>query len=179
MASAASRRPRFRLAVQYATGAAGVPGRGQFRRWVAGALKRAAEITIRVVDEPEGRELNRAYRRKDYATNVLTFAYRNGRALAGDLVLCAPVVEREARARSKALRDHYAHLTVHGVLHLQGYDHEADADAGVMEALETRILRRFRIADPYAAGAGGQIRGKPRKPWTTTTSRHGSSASGR
>lgn len=155
MASAASRKPRLRLAVQYATRAAGVPARGQFRRWVAGALARPAELTIRVVDEPEGRRLNRAYRDRDYATNVLTFAYRDARPLAGDLVLCAPVVAREARAQRKALREHYAHLTVHGVLHLQGYDHEADTDAEAMEALETRILRRFRIADPYAPRAAG------------------------
>lgn len=147
-----SRRPRLRLAVQYATAAPDVPARSQFRRWAGGALRRAAEVTIRIVDEAEGRGLNRAYRGKDYATNVLTFVY-GARPLSGDLVLCAPVVEREAREQGKAPRAHYAHLTVHGMLHLQGFDHETDAEAEAMETLERRILRRFRIADPYAAGA--------------------------
>jgi probable rRNA maturation factor len=154
MASASNRRPRFRLAVQYASRTGDVPNRSQFRRWVAGALRRRAELTIRIVDEPEGRRLNRAYREKDYATNVLTFVYGDGRPLTGDLVLCAPVLEREAREQGKTSRSHYAHLTVHGVLHLQGYEHAGDADADAMEALETRILRRFRIADPYAERAG-------------------------
>jgi probable rRNA maturation factor len=138
--------------VQYASAAAGVPTRPQFRRWVAASLMHPASFTLRVVDEAEGRALNRDYRGKDYATNVLTFAYgEEDGVFAGDIVLCAPVVEKEAREQGKALLAHYAHLTVHGVLHMQGHEHETDRQAREMEALEVEILRRLRFNDPYAS----------------------------
>lgn len=148
----ANSRPALSLAVQYASEAEGIPQRPQFRRWVAAALQAPAHITLRIVDAEEGRMLNRDYRNKDYATNVLTFAYgEEGGVRAGDIVLCAPVVEKEAREQGKALRAHYAHLTVHGVLHMQGYDHETEPEARAMEALEVEILRRLRFNDPYAS----------------------------
>lgn len=148
----ASTRPAFSLAVQYASEAEGIPQRQQFRRWVAAALLSPAHITLRIVDADEGRMLNRDYRDKDYATNVLTFAYgEEDGVLAGDIVLCAPVVEKEAREQGKTLRAHYAHLTVHGVLHMQGYDHETEPEAREMEALEVEILRRLRFNNPYSA----------------------------
>ena len=139
----------FKLMVQYATGSSIVPTRPQFRRWVKAALMQEAEIVLRLVDEAEGRELNRQFRGKDYATNVLTFVYDDMQPLTGDIVLCAPVVSQEAQQQHKDLLAHYAHLTVHGVLHLQGYDHIEDADAAEMEQLETRILAALGYADPY------------------------------
>ncbi len=98
----------------------------------------------------EGRELNRRYRKHDYATNVLTFVYDDAASLAGDIVLCAPVVRREARAQGKTLTAHYAHLVIHGMLHLQGYDHERNSDAARMEARETELLVRLGYRDPRA-----------------------------
>ena len=106
------------------------------------------EITLRIVGEREARRLNSHFRKKDYATNVLSFPYGEGR---GDVVLCHPVIAREARAQGKAVAAHYAHLVVHGVLHLRGYDHERDDDAARMEKLETRIMRRLGYSDPYRA----------------------------
>jgi probable rRNA maturation factor len=141
-------KPALALAVQYAVKPANAPTRLQLRKWVLAALEQDAEITLRLVDAEEGRELNRIYRDKDYATNVLTFPL-NDEPLMGDIVLCAPVVEREASEQGKSVEAHYAHLVVHGVLHLQGYDHETDEDAGVMEALESQIVTKFRYADPY------------------------------
>lgn len=148
---------RLKLEIQYATRAAGVPARPMFRKWVRAALMHDAEIGLRVVDEAEGRDLNRDFRGKDYATNVLTFAYgesapgtRPGTRLTGDIVLCAPILENEANQQSKSLIAHYAHLTVHGVLHLQGYDHEREAEASAMEQRETEILRKLGYSDPYA-----------------------------
>jgi probable rRNA maturation factor len=142
-------RPTLSLSVQYGVDAGALPQRGRFRRWVAAALRKDAEVTLRVVGMAEGRRLNRTYRGRDYGTNVLTFSY-GGVPLHGDIVLCAPVVRREAREQGKPLDAHYAHLVVHGVLHLQGYDHERDADARVMEALETRIVAGLGYPDPYA-----------------------------
>jgi probable rRNA maturation factor len=144
-------RHELALAVQYESRAEGLPGRAQIRRWVAAALEYPAEITVRIVDADEARRLNRDYRDKDYVPNVLTFEYGEIRpgVLGGDVVLCAPVIEAEARAQGKRLRDHYAHLTVHGVLHLQGYDHQTAADAVIMEAREIAILKRFKISNPY------------------------------
>ena len=104
---------------------------------------------MRIVDEPEGRELNKNYRGKDYATNVLTFVYDDAGPLHGDVVICAPVVEREAAAQHKDLLAHYAHLTLHAALHLQGCEHENDADAAGMEALETALMVKLRYPDPY------------------------------
>lgn len=147
---------RLALAVQYATHEPEVPSRARFRRWARAALAQDAEITLRLVDAPEGQALNHRYRRKDDPTNVLTFAYscpepgrRDGPPLSGDIVLCAPVIAQEARAQGITAETHYAHLTVHGVLHLQGYDHERKRDAAVMEARETEILAKLGYADPY------------------------------
>jgi probable rRNA maturation factor len=127
--------PELSLAVQYASGARHLPTRAQLRRWVRVALQRDVTIALRIVDENEARELNKKYRGKDYATNVLTFVYDDTKQLTGDIVICAPVVEREAVAQHKDLLGHYAHLTIHAVLHLQGYEHESDADAAEMETL--------------------------------------------
>jgi probable rRNA maturation factor len=125
--------------------------RHKVRRWLALALAgRPAEITVRLVDEAEGRALNRDYRGKDYATNVLTFDYQRDPVVVADLVLAAPVVEREAAGQRIDLAAHYAHLLVHGALHAQGFDHEAEADAVVMEARETELLRALGLPDPYA-----------------------------
>ena len=136
--------------VQYATESSEVPTRPQFRRWVKAALQRDAEVALRLVDEAEGRDLNRQFRGKDYATNVLTFVYDDTQPLTGDIVLCVPVVQHEAQQQHKDLIAHYAHLTVHGILHLQGYDHMVDADAAEMEQLEIAILAKLGYPDPYA-----------------------------
>lgn len=144
---------KLKLTVQYATGTAthagGVPTRPQFRRWVKAALTRDAEIVLRIVDEAEARGLNRNFRGKDYATNVLTFVYGDAQPLSGDIVLCVPVVEKEARQQHKNLTAHYAHLTAHGVLHLQGWDHANETDAVAMERLETAIVTKLGYDDPY------------------------------
>ena len=140
---------KLALAVQYAGATQDVPTVAQFRKWAKQALRTDAEIALRVVDEDEGRMLNCEYRGKDYATNVLTFPLADEPLLMGDIVLCAPVVAREAEAQQKSLLAHYAHLTVHGVLHLQGYDHETDAEAVQMENLETEIITQMGYADPY------------------------------
>ena len=128
-----------------------IPSRTQIRRWILAALERDAVITLRIVGPKEGLELNRAYRKKDYATNVLTFVYGESAdgKLSGDIVLCAPVVAKEARAQRKELKHHYAHLVIHGALHLQGYDHETPADAEAMERREVALLARMKIANPY------------------------------
>jgi probable rRNA maturation factor len=135
------------------------PKKNHIRRWAQAALQGDAEVTVRFVGEAEGRTLNRDFRGKDYATNVLTFTYGEGEILAaaetgapltGDLVLCVPVVVREAVEQGKTLEAHFAHLVVHGMLHLQGYDHIDEADAARMEALEKQILRGLGYADPYA-----------------------------
>jgi probable rRNA maturation factor len=126
--------------------------RHKVTRWIRHALALDAEITVRIVDEDEGRQLNRDYRLKDYATNVLTFDYAQEPMVLADLVLCAPVVEREAREQNKSLEEHYAHLLVHGTLHAQGWDHETSAeDADEMEAYETEIMQALGFADPYAS----------------------------
>ena len=144
------------VSVQFAVDAEGLPAAASFRRWVRAALKRNASITLRVVGAREARALNRRYRRRDYATNVLTFVYAEERPLAGDVAICAPVVKREARAQRVDPIAHYAHLTVHGVLHLQGYDHARARDAEKMERLEARILKKFGYPDPYRGDAGGK-----------------------
>jgi probable rRNA maturation factor len=143
--------PELHLAVQYASQEEGLPTRAQFRRWILAALEQPAEVTLRIVDADEARQLNQDFRHKDYVPNVLTFEYGEVAAgvLGGDIVLCAPVIAREAREQGKALRDHYAHMTVHGALHLQGYDHLDAADAVIMESREAVILGRFRIPNPY------------------------------
>lgn len=145
---------RLNLSVQYACNQAGLPSRPQLRAWVRAALdvreRRGGQITLRFVEPEEGRLLNKDYRGKDYATNVLSFPYDVDPIVAGDLVICAAVVEREAAEQKKTLEEHYAHLVVHGVLHLQGYDHETgDEDARHMEAAERQILAQLGFADPY------------------------------
>ena len=153
---------RLDVSVGYALPRAGIPAAANFRKWVAAALDgriREADLAIRLVDAKEGRALNRHYRGKDYATNVLSFPAEVAEGvklpkgvrmpLLGDLVICAPVVAREAQDQGKALNDHYAHLTVHGVLHLLGWDHEDERDAECMEQLEREILAGLGIEDPY------------------------------
>ena len=144
--------------IGYAVPRAGLPSAASFRRWVEAALcgakrRKPAELAIRIVDAEEGRALNRDYRGKDYATNVLSFPVELPHGvtlpLIGDLAICAPVVLREATEQAKLPRDHWAHLTIHGVLHLLGYDHIENGEAEAMEALETRILASLGIADPY------------------------------
>jgi probable rRNA maturation factor len=146
----------LRLSVGYGLGRRGLPASTSFRRWVDAALigkRRSAELAIRLVDAAEGQQLNRDYRGKDTATNVLSFAAELPVGvplpLLGDLVLCAPVVAKEAAEQGKPIAAHYAHLTVHGVLHLLGMDHQHDAEASAMEAEEARILATLGICNPY------------------------------
>lgn len=135
--------------IQFASDADGLPTAAQFRKWAKAALRVDTEVSIRIVDEAEGRMLNRTYRNKDYATNVLTFALTEEPYLMGDIVICAPVVAKEAKEQHKELLAHYAHLTVHGILHLHGYDHETEAQAELMESLETAIVTKLGYANPY------------------------------
>ncbi len=146
------------LDLQIASEAADLPSEAQFRTWCALALRQRSadsELTIRLVDEPEGRELNNTWRHKDYATNVLSFPAdvpdeMLDIPLLGDLVICVPVVEREAQEQAKALDAHWAHLVIHGCLHLLGYDHIEDEEAEEMEALERELLAELGHPDPYA-----------------------------
>jgi probable rRNA maturation factor len=140
---------KLSLSVQYASNAKNLPTRSQFRRWVKVALEQDVQIALRIVDEIEGRALNLSYRHKDYATNVLTFVYDDSAPLYGDVVICAPVVAREAKEQGKDLHAHYAHLTIHAALHLQGYDHEKKREAEKMEARETALLVKLRYPAPY------------------------------
>ena len=147
---------KLSLSVQYASAIPNLPTRVQFRRWIKIALQRNVQMTLRIVDEAEGRELNRNYRGKDYATNVLTFVYDDEELLTGDadliygdVIICAPVVAKEVRGQRKELWAHYAHLAIHAALHLQGYDHENAADAAAMETLETSLMLRLSCPDPY------------------------------
>ena len=123
--------------------------RHKVARWIRHALATDAELTVRIVDAEEGQSLNRDYRQKDYATNVLTFDYTQEPVVTADLVLCASVVAQEAKAQKKTLQAHYAHLIVHGTLHAQGWDHEMDEDAEVMELRETEIMARLGFKNPY------------------------------
>ena len=137
------------LAVQRASRASHIPSDARLRSWARAALSRPAEVTLRFVAEAEGRRLNHAFRGKDYATNVLTFIYEAGPGLQGDIVICAPVVAREAREQGKDVLAHHAHLVVHGLLHLQGYDHERSDEAARMERREAAILRKLGYGNPY------------------------------
>ncbi|HVR81474.1 MAG TPA: rRNA maturation RNase YbeY [Luteimonas sp.] len=153
---------RLDVSVGYAVPRAGLPAAVSFRKWVAAALEgriREADLAIRLVGTKEGRALNRHYRGKDYATNVLSFPADMAEGvklpkgvkmpLLGDLVLCAPVIAKEAREQKKPLAGHYAHLTVHGALHLLGWDHDDACDAECMEQLEREILAGIGVEDPY------------------------------
>ncbi|HEY4317967.1 MAG TPA: rRNA maturation RNase YbeY [Herbaspirillum sp.] len=133
--------------------------RGAIRRWVQSALFAPAELTIRFVDAVEGQTLNRDYRGKDYATNVLTFAYtedQDSEITQADIVLCTDVLQREAAEQGKTVRQHAVHLILHGVLHAQGYDHESDAEAAEMEQIEIELLAALRIPNPYAENGGAR-----------------------
>jgi probable rRNA maturation factor len=154
---------RLSLTVQFAdTRLAEQITRPLLRRWVRAALFAPAQLTVRFVDAEEGRQLNRTFRNKDYATNVLTFAYSDDEAeevTRADLILCTDVLQTEALAQNKTVVEHAAHLVVHGVMHAQGYDHESDAEADEMEALEIEVLARLGFANPYleqAAASTGQ-----------------------
>lgn len=140
---------RLNLSVQYACNKAGLPLRADFVRWARAALTGGGEITIRLVEADEGQALNQEYRGKDYATNVLSFPYDSEPLVVGDLVICPAVVAREAAEQDKPLAAHYAHLVVHGMLHLQCWDHENDDDAQLMEDEERKILAALGYPDPY------------------------------
>jgi probable rRNA maturation factor len=145
-------RPRIALAVQYTYGAtAALPTRAQIRRWVGAAAQMPLQVTVRFVSPHEARQLNRDFRGRDYATNVLTFPYSapSAKVASGDIAVCAAVIAKEAQSQKKAAHDHFAHIIMHGILHLQGYDHQGEDDAAEMEARERLLLRRFRIDDPY------------------------------
>ncbi|MBU6483833.1 MAG: rRNA maturation RNase YbeY [Betaproteobacteria bacterium] len=146
--------PKLELAIQWMVDPAALPRRRTLRRWMQAALERPASVTLRFVGAREGRTLNRRYRGRDYATNVLTFVYDDVASLAGDIVLCAPVMRREARAQRRTLAAHCAHLVIHGMLHLQGYDHERDDDAARMEARERALLAQLGHRDACADARG-------------------------
>ena len=143
-------KPGLTLSLQFADAShkAQLP-RHKVARWIRAALAGPGEITVRIVGEEEGQSLNRDYRAKDYATNVLTFDYSHAPTVVADLVLCAPVVAQEAQQQGIPLEAHYAHLLVHGTLHAQGHDHEVEAQARVMEARESALLLALGFADPY------------------------------
>lgn len=145
-----NRRTQLVLNLQVGSHGVRVPALACFRRWARAALRKRGEITVRIVGAAEGRRLNRLYRRRDYATNVLAFSYGqlHGR-LQGDLVLCAPVIGREAIEQGKTLEAHFAHLTVHALLHLQGYDHAGRREAAHMETRERKLLAKLGYPDPY------------------------------
>ncbi len=141
--------PELKFSLQIASTFAQIPAKNLFKKWAKAALRVDAEVTIRIVDEDEGRALNLAYRNKDYATNVLTFAITETPHLMGDIVICAPVVSKEAAEQGKTIEAHFAHLTIHGVLHLHGYDHEIEAQAELMESIEIQTLAKLGYANPY------------------------------
>lgn len=147
---------RLRLALQSESSAKGLPRAPSIAQWARAALtgsgRGSAEVTVRLVDEAESARLNSRYRGKRGPTNVLSFSYEPGRGvpgLSGDLVICAPVVAREAVEQGKSRRAHWAHMVVHGIMHLRGYDHIRETDAEVMETLETRVLKRLGFPNPY------------------------------
>jgi probable rRNA maturation factor len=142
---------RHHLTIQRASRLRGIPPDNQFRRWLNAALVQSADLTLRVVNAAEGERLNGGFRNRKYATNVLTFVYhdKGDDVLQGDIVLCAQVIQREAREQGKAIDAHYAHMTVHGALHLAGYDHESVRDAKRMEVREIALLQALGFANPY------------------------------
>ena len=141
--------PQLKFSLQIASQLANTPARVLFKKWAQAALRVETEVTIRIVDEDEARILNSTYRGKDYATNVLTFPLTETPRLMGDIVICAPVVAAEAKLQNITLEAHFAHLTVHGVLHLHGYDHEIEPQTELMESLEISILAKLGYANPY------------------------------
>ena len=143
-------KPELSLSLQFADAShrTQLP-RHKVARWIRAALESPAEITVRIVGADEGQALNREYRAKDYATNVLTFDYAIEPVVSADLVLCAPVIAREAAEFGITLQAHYAHMLVHGTLHAQGFDHEDDDEARVMEARESTLMNELGFADPY------------------------------
>ena len=146
-----NRSRKLLFTLQTACEAPGLPSRRRLRSWAAAALRRSrARVTVRIVGAREGRRLNKQFRGKDYATNVLTFVYDDDAPLTGDIALCAPVVAREAREQHKSLDAHYAHLLIHGMLHLQGDDHVDRKEAEAMESRETALLQKLGFANPYA-----------------------------
>ena len=150
-------KPALSLSLQFGdAGDRALLPRRRVARWLAAALERPAEITVRVVDAAEGAALNRSYRGHDHATNVLTFDYAQAPIVVADLVLCAPVLRREAEAAGIDLQAHYAHLVVHGALHAQGHDHQAEGEAEAMEARESSVLVGLGYPDPYAAATGAR-----------------------
>jgi probable rRNA maturation factor len=141
--------PKLNLHIQFASEARSLPTKTQFHKWAKAALRVDTQVTIRIVDAEEGRQLNSMYRGKDYPTNVLTFPITEEPILMGDIIICAPVVEAEATSQAKSLEAHYAHLTIHGILHLHGYDHETEPQAELMEGLETAIVTKLGYPSPY------------------------------
>lgn len=148
-------KPKLSMSVQYASQANNIPTRPKWRRWMQAALEHDVQLTLRIVDEEEGRRLNHDFRGKDYATNVLTFTYDDefeqpeDMPIYGDIVICAPVVECEANEQNKNLEAHYAHLAIHAALHLQGYDHEEDQEAEIMETRECELMLKLSFPNPY------------------------------
>jgi probable rRNA maturation factor len=144
---------KIALAVQYTCGAVShLPTRAQVRRWVQAAAMAPLQTTVRFIGEAEARALNSQFRSKDYVPNVLTFVYETAQSapqVSGDIAICPRIVAREAKAQHKPVAEHYAHMVIHGVLHLQGFDHEKKRDAAIMESHERTALKRFRIVDPY------------------------------
>jgi len=146
------RKPSLKLHLQTGSRAVRAPTQAQVRRWASAALNRPAEITVRIVGAAECQRLNRRYRGEDHATNVLSFPYALSRGMVqGDIVLCASIIAREAQSQGKTLEAHFAHLTVHAMLHLQGYDHARPREAQRMEALEKKVLTKLGYPDPYDA----------------------------
>lgn len=141
--------PNLKLSVQLASTSSNLPTRSQLRKWVKATLRVNTELTIRIVDETEARRLNATYRHKDYATNVLTFPLTEEPYLMGDIIICAPIVIKEAKEQNKTIEAHFAHLTVHGTLHLHGYDHLTDEQAELMESIEVTTLAKLGYPNPY------------------------------
>jgi probable rRNA maturation factor len=141
--------PNIQFNFQNASDLGNLPTKAQFRKWAKATLRVDTEMTIRIVDEAEGHALNLAYRGKDYATNVLTFPLTEEPCLVGDIIICAPVVIKEAKEQHKTVEAHFAHLAVHGTLHLHGYDHLNDDQAGLMESIEVSTLLNLGYPNPY------------------------------
>ncbi len=144
-----SKNPQLWMDVQFASELKGLPSLAQFKLWARKALRTDAQIALRITDEEEARAFNSEYRGKDYATNVLTFPLTESPFIIADILICAPVVAIEAAEQGKSLEAHFAHLTVHGVLHAHGYDHEKEAPAALMESLESQIMTSLGYPDPY------------------------------